>query len=73
MKLSRTNRIVALALALIWIIAGIGAVALGLNGRRWMLLLIGMVAIWYGFVWVRVVREARKLQWSEALRAWRRS
>lgn len=72
-KLNMANRMVALALALIWIIAGLAVVALGLSKGRWLLLPIGTVAVWYGLMWIRVVREGRRLQRSEALRPWRRS
>jgi hypothetical protein len=73
LTLNKGNRILALVLALIWITAGVVAVALGLGKRRWLVSALGAVAIWYGFVWIRVMREGRKLQWSEALRPWRRS
>ena len=71
--LNKTDRIIALALAVIWMTAGIIAVALGLSKHRWLLPALGAVAIWYGLVWIRAVREGRKLKWSEALRLWRRS
>jgi hypothetical protein len=73
LKLNKANRIVALVLGLIWIGAGIVIVALGLSKRRWVLPVLGAVAIWYGMVWIRVMREGRRLQWLEALRLWRRS
>jgi hypothetical protein len=73
LKLNRANRFIALVLALIWITAGITAVALGLSKRRWFLAALGAVAIWYGLMWIRVMRQGRRLQWAEALRPWRRS
>ena len=73
LKLNKANRIVALVLGLIWIAAGIVIVALGLSKRRWVLPVLGAVAIWYGLVWIRVMREGRRLQWLEALRLWRQS
>jgi hypothetical protein len=73
LKLNKADRIVALVLGLIWIGAGIVAVALGLSKRHWVLPVVGAVAIWYGLAWIRVMREGRKLQWLETLRPWRRS
>lgn len=72
LKLNTANRITALVLALIWITAGIVAVVLGLSKRRWFFAALATVAIWYGLMWIRVVRQGRKLQWSEALLPWRR-
>jgi hypothetical protein len=71
LKLTRINRIVALVLALIWLIAGTTAVVLGFMQRRLLLPALGTVAIWYGLLWLRVFREGKQLQWRDALRPWR--
>jgi hypothetical protein len=71
MKLSKINRLVALVLALIWLLAGALTVVLGLVKRQWLLPALGVFAFWYGLVWLRVVREGRQLRWREALWPWR--
>jgi hypothetical protein len=56
---------VALVLAVIWLSAGTLAVVLGLLKRRWLPPVLGMIAIWYGLIWVRVFRERKQLRWPE--------
>ena len=62
-ELGPVNRTVAAVLAALWIGAGLAAALLGLARRRWLLLLLGPLAIAYGLVWVRVARTRRRLKW----------
>ena len=65
--------IAAGVLAVIWFAAGAAAVVVGLAHGRWLVPLLGFVAIWYGLVWIRVAREGRRMKWPEGLLPWRRS
>ena len=51
------GRVVAACLALVWIGAGLAAIVVGLRLRPGMLLvLLGWLAVGYGWLWVEVVR-----------------
>ncbi len=67
----RTIRIVGSLLAIVWLCAGIAAVVAGAIAQRWILIPIGLIALWYGFIWVRVARQGRRLTLREALTPWR--
>ena len=67
----RTVRVVSAVLAVIWLCAGVAALVFAAVGRRWFLSLAGVAAIWYGIVWVLVVRKGRQLTMREALSPWR--
>jgi len=69
--LTRLNRIVALVLAAIWLAAGTLAGVLGVVRRRWLLIAVGIIAIWYGVLWIRVACKGRQLRWRETLWPWR--
>jgi uncharacterized membrane protein HdeD (DUF308 family) len=62
-ELSPVNRTVAAVLGLIWIVAGVAAALYGVVQRRWPALLLSPLAVAYGFLWVRVARTGRRLQW----------
>jgi hypothetical protein len=51
----------AAMLAIVWIAAGVAAVALGMIRHQWVPLLLGPLAIGYGALWIRVARTGRKL------------
>jgi uncharacterized membrane protein len=67
----RTTRIVGSLLALVWLCVGIAAVIAGAIAQRWVLIPLGLFALWYGLVWVRVARQTRRLTLREALTPWR--
>ena len=67
----RTVRIVSAALALVWLGAGFAAIAIAVYTSRWLVALIGVAALWYGLLWVRVVGLRRQLTVREALMPWR--
>lgn len=67
----RTARIFGSLLALIWLFVGIAAVIAGATAHRWVLIPLGLFALWYGLVWLRVARHARRLTLREALTPWR--
>jgi hypothetical protein len=67
----RTVRIVGALLAMVWLCAGVAALFAGANAQRWLLILVGLVALWYGVIWVYVARQGRRLTTREALAPWR--
>jgi len=71
MKSERVNRMAALALALVWIIAGTLGLVLGILGRLWVLPVVGCLAIGYGVLWLRVSRRGKRLGWREAFWPWK--
>jgi hypothetical protein len=62
-ELTQLDRLVATLLAAVWIAAGLAAVMVALWTDRWLVMLLGPPAIWYGLLWVRVARTGRKLSW----------
>src|SRR5438046_3155241 len=46
-ELSGVNRMVALVLAVIWLCAGIGAIVFGFMQARWLIVVLGVLALWY--------------------------
>jgi len=70
-KLSRLNRLTALVLAVVWLGAGIAALAAGFLRSQWLLLPVGLFAVVYGVLWLRVVARSRLLSWHELLAPWR--
>jgi hypothetical protein len=69
----RHIRGVAIFLAMIWLGAGLAAVSLGIANRRWLFVVVGTAALWYGALWIRVAQWKRTLTTNEAFRPWRRS
>ena len=67
----RTVRIVSGLLALVWLGAGFAAIVVAVSASRWLLGFLGLAALWYGLIWVRVMRQARQLTVREALMPWR--
>jgi len=67
----RTVRIVSGLLAVIWLAAGFAAIVVAVNTARWLPAIVGVVALWYGLLWVRVFGSGRQLTAREALMPWR--
>ena len=67
----RKVRIVGGALAAVWLAAGVAAVAVAGLTSRWVLLVPGLFALWYGLVWSRVARQGRLLRGRELWAPWR--
>jgi predicted phage tail protein len=68
---SRSVRIVGALLASVWICAGVAAIVVGAGARRWLLVVLGLAAIWYGVIWADVARKGRRITTREALTPWR--
>lgn len=64
---SATDRLIAIALACIWMTGGIIGIALGLYSRSWIASVMGMLAVAYGLVWLRAARLGRRVSIQEAL------
>ena len=67
----RTVRIVGGLLAAAWLAAGFVGVVVAAVTLRWVPAVVGLAALYYGIVWVRVVRQGRLLTVREALMPWR--
>jgi hypothetical protein len=65
--LSKLDRGVAGGLAVIFIAAGIAGIAMGMARHHWLLVLVGLISVWWGSVWARVAVKGRRLQFSEIL------
>lgn len=64
--LTRTNRLVAAALALMWIGGGSLALLVFAKQGRWLLAIVPLLAIAYGGLWIRVAVTGRLLRWRKA-------
>jgi len=71
-KLSTVNRSIAWVLAVVWLSAGISAIAAGLMRSSWLPLVLGVFALAYAVLWLRVVAKGRLLTWAEVVAPWRR-
>jgi len=60
-----------LLLALVWLGAGLVAMAVAFSRGDWLLLPVGLFAVVYGVLWLRVVARSRLLSWHELVFAWR--
>ena len=69
-ELASVNRMIALGLAVIWLCAGIGAIVLGFMQVRWLVVVLGLFALWYALLWLRVVSRRRLLTWAELVVPW---
>jgi len=70
---SPADQLLAFALALLWIAAGVVGIVLGLHRGRWTALVVGIFALGYGIVWLRAARVGRRLTLAEALSLRKRS
>jgi len=58
------GRLVAAGLAAVWIVGGLGSLAVGLRLRPGVLpVVLGVLAVGYGWIWVQVVRTGRRRPW----------
>jgi hypothetical protein len=70
--LSSVDRVIALALAAVWLVVGVAGVVLGLIHGRPLLVALALLAVWYGVIWCRVAALSRKLtSWREFIAPWR--
>jgi uncharacterized membrane protein YfcA len=69
-KLGHVNRAVALALALVWLCAGISGAVLGFTHGQVLLTIVALFAILYAVLWFRVVARSRLLTWRELIAPW---
>jgi len=67
----RTVRIVGALLAIVWVCAGVTALFAGATAQLWILIPIGLAALWYGVIWAYVARQGRRLTLRETLTPWR--
>jgi len=70
-NLGHVNRAVALALALVWLCAGIWGIVLGFTHGQLLLTIVAVFAILYAVLWFRVVARSRLLTWRELVAPWR--
>jgi len=62
--LGRGGRFLAACLAGIWSLAGLGAIAMGVWLRRGVLpICLGLLAIAYGWIWMRVAVSGQRQSW----------
>jgi hypothetical protein len=67
----RTFRIVSTSLAAIWLGAGAVGLIVGAVEHRWLIVIVGIAALWYGVIWARAARLGRRLAPREAVTPWR--
>jgi hypothetical protein len=70
-RLSRLERWLAIALALVWLGGGIAALVLAVAESRWSLGACALLALPYGAAWLRIAARARLLTWAELVAPWR--
>ncbi len=62
-SLGKIPRIVAGVIGIIWIVAGVAAVMLGIPAHQWGTVLLGALAIYFGGIWWHVARKGRYAVW----------
>ena len=65
------NRFIALLLAIVWLCAGMTLLVIAFVDRRALLALLGLIAIIYAMLWLRVFARARLVRFSELALPWR--
>ena len=60
-KLSGPDRVAALLLALVWLGAGTAAIVFAFAVGRWWPGIVGLFAVVYGLLWMRVAARSRLL------------
>ena len=70
-RFSTWDRIIAVALAAVWIVASTTAILLSFRRGHWSVLLVGVLGLCYGLLWLRAARTGRRLH-GEELWPWRR-
>jgi hypothetical protein len=58
-NLSFSQRLVAFLFAAISLYAGLAILYLGIRNVKWLVVLLGLLAIWYGLGWFRVTYDGR--------------
>lgn len=58
-NLSLPNRIMAILIAAICICAGLAMLVLGVQNRKWLIMILAPFGVWYGIAWIRVAHEGR--------------
>jgi hypothetical protein len=58
-------------LAVVWLGAGFASIVIAVHTSRWLPAVVGVAALWYGLLWVRVFGLGRQLTLREALMPWR--
>ncbi|HEY2862057.1 MAG TPA: hypothetical protein VGK37_00375 [Casimicrobiaceae bacterium] len=71
-KLDGANRVLAFVLAFVWLAAAISAIVSGVTRMRPTLVVLGVLALGYAVLWMRVAATRRLLTWSELAVPWRR-
>ena len=69
--LNKTERIIAICLALIWIAGGCAGLYFAFVQSRWLIAIVSLAAVAYGIVWTRVALLARLLTWQGLSALWR--
>jgi len=64
------SRAAARALALVWVCAGIAAIAIGFAYGEVLLTELGLFAVFYAVLWVRVMARSRVLTWRGLIAPW---
>jgi hypothetical protein len=64
-QFSTGDRVIAAALAVVWLGASLTAIVLGFNGRHWIVVLVGIFGFGYGLLWLRAARLGSRLPWTE--------
>jgi len=67
------NRGVALVLAVVWLLAAIAGVIVGIVDGRPLMIAVAILAGWYSALWFRVVAQGRLLRWRDVAAPWRGS
>ena len=62
---SAGDRVIAVALTVVWIGASLTAILLGFSGRHWTVGLIGIFGLGYGLLWLKAAYVGRRLRWKE--------
>jgi hypothetical protein len=69
-ELGRGGRVAAACLAAVWTAAGLAAVILGIAVRPGVLpVVLGLLAMAYGGIWLRVAVTGRRVRWERSRRA----
>jgi hypothetical protein len=64
-------RVIGALLALVWLCAGVLVLVLGIIEQHWLLAVVGLLAGWYGVIWIYVAKTGRRLTTlREALTPW---
>lgn len=65
------NRVVAFALAVVWLCGGVAGAVVGIANGQWLLVAVALAAMSYSALWFRVVVRSQLLTWRELAAPWR--